>query len=106
MLIIGGEILKFDSKTYFAKIYGDKDIKLYFANGLKTEFDILEFTIYYNQGQADEKKFEVSGNRISTHYLGIIKQGLEAEKEVTLDDITVIMPDGFAREYGKIYFED
>ena len=100
---IGGEIKELGSQINLSKIMENGKIDIYFGKGIVTDFGVSEYSIYFNQDKKDEEKFVVQGDILSTKEIELIKRGLKDGKNVSLDYITLRMPDGFVN-YNGIYY--
>lgn len=100
---IGGEIRKRGSKINLSQLLENEEIKAYYGLGITTDFGVFEYSIFFSQDKADEERFTVKGCTISSKEIDMIKRGLKEGKDVTIDYISLRMPDGFVI-YNGIYF--
>ncbi|HEY4785983.1 MAG TPA: M56 family metallopeptidase [Bacteroidales bacterium] len=103
--IVGGEILVLGSKTSVDKLLQNRELHVYYADGLQATYDVVEYRIYYNQDGPNEEKFVISGNKVSDKEIEIIKNGLASGKKVILDYLKLNFPDGSYRYHGTFSIE-
>ena len=58
-----------------------------------------------NQDKEDEERFVIMSDTISSKEINLIKSALEKEKSVTIDYISLRMPDGNVIYHGIYYIE-
>ena len=103
---IAGENRKRGSKINVSQLLENEKIGVHYGFGILTDFEVFEYSIFLNQDKEDEERFVIQGDMISSKEINIIKSGLEKGKSVTIDYISLRMPDGNVIYHGIYYIEN
>ena len=61
---IGGENRKRGSKITVSQLLENEEIKPYYGFGITTDFEVFEYSIFFNQDKEDEERVVINGNTI------------------------------------------